>query len=115
MFELDAQGDFAAGELVGQHRHCAPEHVWPDVAGGDFLSPVRVLVVLMWAMKVSSIWWLRATTACCRQRREQPVSGAGQLLGDDHGFSDRGSDPPVFDGRLGSCLPLVDLMAGVPK
>ena len=38
MFELDAQGDLAAGELVGQHRHRPPEHVWSHLAGRDLLQ-----------------------------------------------------------------------------
>jgi hypothetical protein len=38
VLELDAQGDLGSGELVGQHRHCLAEHVWPGLAGRDLVQ-----------------------------------------------------------------------------
>ena len=38
VFELNTQGDLAAGELIGQDRHRPPEHVRSHGAGRDLLQ-----------------------------------------------------------------------------
>ena len=86
-----------------------------SLPGGIFCSPVQALVALTCAVKASSIWSLRATTACCRCRGGNSRSCRVDSCSATTTASATGAViHQCLIGRLGSCLPFVDLMAGVP-
>ena len=107
VFELDAQRDLAAGELVGQHRHRSPEHVWSHVAGRDLVQsgPVAGRVDVR-GERVEHLVAAGPDGVLAEQGREEPVAVCGQLLGDDHRFGNRGGDPPVLDRKARVVLAL---------
>ena len=107
MFELDAERDLAAGELVGQHRHRASEHVRSGLAGRDCLQPSRCAGgVDVGDEGVEHLVAARDVGIVAEHGREQSVVAFGQLLGDDRGLGDGRGDPPVLDRQTGVVLAL---------
>ena len=85
------------------------------VPGGIGSKPVRAVVALTWLMKASSIWWLRETSADLRSSGGKSRSWCSDSCSATAMASATGSViHQCLIGRFASCLPLVDLMAGVP-
>ena len=113
MLELDAQGDLAAGELVGEHRHRPAEHVGPGCAVRDPVEPgAGAGGVDVADESVKHLVTSRDLVGFTDHRREQPVVPLGQLLGDDDRFGNRGGDPPVFDQEVRVVFALSGLDGG---